>query len=219
MMKLDRDRIALVGMTQSGKSTYARVLFEHARCRRLLVDPKHSWRVDGVLPVDDVAAVDWRAPVIHFRPRWADRAQSDELYRAAFHHLRGSSLIWTDEAYGVSSSSWPAAGGGFVTIQTQGAELGIGHIVCTQRPVNAARETFTEADHVILFPPLDDDDLKTARQGAAFAPLEELRAHLAALEPHGYLHLDRRARAMRVGAPLPGRLVEPELVFRARGGD
>lgn len=210
---LYRDRIALVGMTQSGKSTLARYLFEQARCRRLLVDPKHAWRVSGVLPITEVRAIDWRAPVIHFRPRWGDRDQSDELYAAAFQRLRHA-LIWTDEAYGVSAAAWPSSA--VATVQTQGATRQIGHLVCSQRPVNARRELWTEADHVFLVPPLDDDDLKTARQGFAFAPLEELRDHLAALPPYGYIWLDRRQRRLAVADPLPAELRTPRLVFPTR---
>jgi hypothetical protein len=207
---LFRDRVACVGMTQSGKSTFARHLFEQARCRRLLVDPKHIWKVKGLPAIREVADVDWRAPLIHFQPRFQDRDQANELYRAAFTRLRHA-LVWTDEAYGVSTSSW--SGSAIDAVQTQGAALEIGHLVCAQRPVNASRVLWTEADHVFLFPHLDDEDLKTARQGCPFAPLELIRGLFEKLPRHGYVWLDRRQGRVAVGDPLPAALAAPKLVF------
>lgn len=208
---LYRDRVAIVGMTESGKTGLARHLFESARCRRVLVDPKHSFRVKGVRPATSVGAIDWRAPLIHVQPPWHDKEFSNELYAAAFRRLRHA-LIWTDEAYGVSDSKWGLTS--FAAIQTQGRELEIGHLVCTQRPVNCGRETFTEATHLFVVPPLDDDDLKTARQGMAFVTLERLRELAASVPQHGYIWVDRRARKVRIGDPLPAELYKPRLVLK-----
>lgn len=213
---LYRDRVAYVGATESGKSTLARVHFEAARCRRMLVDPKHSWLVRDVKPVREVAEIDWKASVIHFQPRWRDRAQADELYGAAFRRLRHA-LIWTDEADGISSSNW--VGSAIESIQGQGRELEIGHLALFQRPVGVARELSTEATHIFLFGLIDDDDLKLVRRGASFVDLGELRAMLSALPPHGYVWLDRRAKKVTIGDPLPDHMRVPTLVFRRQGAE
>lgn len=199
---LYRDRVALVGETGSGKSEFMRWLFEQTRCRRMLVDAKHSWRLKGVEPVHEVADVDWRAPLIHVQPPWQDRSFSDELYRTAFRRLPplGQAVIFTDESYGVSMSSWLSSG--VATVQTQGRELEIGHVAAIQRPVNVNRELYTEATHVILFRGLDDDDLQTLRRGFTWLPLEQLRELFYALPRYGYLWIDRAGQRVDVGDPL-----------------
>lgn len=209
-LALYRDRIAYVGMTQSGKSELARAHFEAANCRRMLVDPKHSWHIPDVEITARVEAIDWTAPVIHVRPPWLDRDFSDRLYGEAFRRLRHA-LIWTDEAYGVCTPQW---GNGIVAIQTQGAELEIGHQVCSQRPVNARRELWTEAGHLFLFGELDEEDLRTVAQGFSFVSFAELRKQWAELERHACLWLDKRERRITLVDPLPEELRRPRLVFR-----
>lgn len=169
-IRLYRDRVAILGMTQSGKSSLARYLFELARCRRVLVDPKHSWSVAGVRPAHRLEEIDWSAPLIHVRPPWLDRRFSDELYFGIFRRLRHA-LVWTDEAYGVCTSAW---GAGVDALQTQGAELEIGHVACSQRPVNARRTLWTESEHLFLFGELDARDVDVALEGFAFVDRGEV---------------------------------------------
>lgn len=208
---LYRDRLAIVGETGSGKSELARYFFEQTRCRRLWVDPRHSWRIEGVQPVYHVADIDWAAPVIHVRPPWFDRAFSDELYRSAFKRLR-QAVIFTDEAYGVSSPQWHGAG--IDAVQTQGRELDLGHVVLIQRPVNVARTLYTEATHLFVFGGLDDDDLQTVRRGFTWLPLEQLREEVHRLPRYGYLWIDRPRRIVKAGDPLPEGLRRPGLLSR-----
>lgn len=215
---LYRDRVAIVGETGSGKSEFLRWLFEQTRCRRLFVDPKHSWTMRGVEVVHQVADVDWRAPVIHVQPPWFDRSFSDELYLAARRRLPplGPSVVFTDEAYGVSSDTWH--GSGVATLQTQGREPQIGHVAAIQRPVNVNRELYTEATHLIVFNGLDDDDLKTLRRGFTWLPLEQLRELFYALPRYGYLWVDRPNRRVDVGDPLPGEHRQLGLLRRKSAG-
>lgn len=213
MITIYSDRLAFIGSTESGKSELARYFFEQARCRRVLIDPKHSWRVDGVKPARHVADVDWRAPVIHVQPPWRDEDFSNELYGAAFKRLRHA-YIWTDEADGVSSSSWRASM--VDTVQAQGRELEIGHGACFQRPVGVARELTTEATHLFIFGTLDDDDLKLVRRGAGFLQLEQLRELVHGLPRYGYVWIDRRAKTYKVGDPLPAEMRQARLVHRRR---
>lgn len=212
---LYRDRVAIVGETGSGKSEFMRWLFEQTRCRRLFVDPKHSWRIRGVEAVRQVADIDWREPVIHVRPPWQDRTYSDELYKEAFRRLPplGPAVIFTDESYGVSMQNWLSSG--VAAIQTQAREKEIGHVACIQRPVNVNRELYTEATHVIVFNGLDDDDLQTLRRGFTWLPLEQLRELFYALPRHGYLWVDRPHRRVDVGDPLPAEHRRQGLLRRA----
>ena len=210
-IRLVSDRLVYIGATGSGKSELARAHFESARCRRMLVDPKHSWKVAGVKACYEVREIDWQAPVIHFRPRWADRDQSDELYRAAFERLRHA-YVWTDEAYGVSDSNWH--GSALAAVQTQGRELELGHGLCVQRPVNVRREIVTEATHAFLFGQIDDEDLKVCRQGCTFLPLEQLRELVYGLAEHEYLWINKPRKTVQVGPALPDFLRQPKLVHR-----
>lgn len=211
-LRLYTDRLAIVGETGSGKSELARHLFERARCRRLFVDPKHTWRVKDVKPAYTVADIDWRAPVIHVRPPWFDRAFSDELYRAAFRRLRHA-VVLTDESYGVSSPSWHGAG--IDAVQTQGRELELGHIALIQRPVNVARTLYTESTHIFVFRGIDDDDLQTLRRSFVWLSLEQLRDELFKLPKYGYLWIDRDRRIVLAADPLPAELRKPKLLFRS----
>lgn len=211
---LYRDRVALVGETGSGKSEFLRWLFEQTRCRRLFVDPKHSWSIRGVEPVHHVADIRWAEPVIHVRPPWQDRAFSDELYKEAFRRLPvlGQSATFTDESYGVSMAAWLSSG--IATMQTQGRELNLGHVAAIQRPVNVNREIYTEASHIIVFRGLDDDDLQTLRRGFTWLPLEQLRELFYALPRYGYLWVDRANQRIDVGDPLPSELRRATLLRR-----
>lgn len=204
-------RIAAVGMTRSGKSELLRYLFGIARVRRILIDPKREWSIAGVRAVvlradsdeealAEIARVDFTAPIVHLCPRWQNRPQLEALY-GAIEQVPGDLLVWTDEAYAVSKGGWSPPG--LLALQTAGGGRGHGHLIATQRPRNVGRELLTEADHVFIFPPLDDDDLVRVREGVPFLPIEAAREALVTLPPHGYLWADKRARTWRIGDPLP----------------
>ena len=206
------DRVAIIGSTGSGKSELARHLFEAARCRRVLVDSKRTWTIPGVQPVSALSQIDWTAAVIHVQPPgWRDRGYSDELYGQILRRLRHA-LVWTDEAYGVSSSGWP--GSSVDAFQATGRELELGHLACMQRPVHAAVTLATEAEHVFLFPPLKRNDLETALGGLSFVDTAEVERLCADVPRYGYLWLNARDRDLQIGDPLPDWLRRPRLVFR-----
>jgi hypothetical protein len=142
------DRCLIVGKTQSGKTTFARHLFAgFGGARRLLVNVKGRVHI-GVPAVRDVAAIDWLAPVVDFVPPTLERDVWEGLYeriRAA----PGPRVVWLDEASGPTGKGYAPVY--LRVVQQQGAELGIGHIVCSQRPVNIASELVTEAEHIFIF--------------------------------------------------------------------
>jgi hypothetical protein len=141
-------RALIVGKTQSGKTTFARHLFAgFTGARRLLVNVKREVDI-GVPAVGDVAAIDWLAPVVDFIPRTLERDVFEQLYeriRAA----PAPRVVWLDEAAGPTGKGYAPVY--LRVVQQQGGGLGIGHIVCTQRPVNIASELVTEAEHIFIF--------------------------------------------------------------------
>jgi hypothetical protein len=221
-------RVLIAGMTRSGKSELARYLFSQIRVRRVLVDPKREWSLGvGVPRVElrggtgrtwadrlasaesEVDAIDWRQPVVHVSPLWlgrrgaqdAARAQLEALY-ARIDRISGPLHVWTDEGYGVSSASWAPAG--LIALQVAGGGRGHGSTVCTQRPVNVAKEVLTEADYVVLFGPLDVDDVREALRGCSSFLAPDRALELMAKQPtYGYLLVSKPDRSFAIGPPLP----------------
>lgn len=152
------ERALVVGKTQSGKSTFARFLFGRMTgARRILVNPKGEDYRLGVPVASDVAAIDWAAPVVDFVPRTTRQELYEQLYAAILDH-GGPTVVWLDEGFGPTSGN--RAPDSLLVVQQQGAQREIGHLVCTQRPVNIAVPLRTEAEHFFIFvPPISFDDL------------------------------------------------------------
>jgi hypothetical protein len=197
-------RAFISGMTRSGKSVFARRLFDGMTgARRVLVDVKGEHQLD-VEPVRDPDAIDPAAELIHYIPPLLDRAHFEQLYERIW-YLGGPMVVWTDEAMAVSNKSW--APRFFDLIQQQGGGLGIGHIVCSQRPVDVALSARTQAEHLFAFVPagsrLDVDPLAReigTSSDALFARLTELQAHEG---DHSFLWWQRGAGDPVDCAPVP----------------
>jgi hypothetical protein len=115
--------------------------------------------------------------------------------------VRGPYTCWIDEAYGVSSASWAPAG--LLELVTGGRGLGHGVVACSQRPRNIAKELLTEADHLMLFPPVDVEDVKECLRGAAFLPVAKAIELLNATPRHGFLWIDKKRQTYALAPPLP----------------
>jgi pentatricopeptide repeat protein len=217
-------RILLAGMTRSGKSELARYLFSLMRVRRVLVDPKREWALGVGIPRNDlraqtmdaavaeVEAIDWTLPVVHVSPAWlgrrgardAARYQLEALF-SRIARITGNLHVWIDEGYGVSSSNWAPAG--LIELEVAGGGRGKGTTTCTQRPVNVAKELLTEADHLFLFGPLDQDDVRESLRGCSSFLAPDRALELMASQPrHGYLYVNKPDRTYAIGPPLPAHL-------------
>lgn len=207
-------RVLTCGMTRSGKTTFDRYLFSNIRVRRVLVDVKGELTVPGTRRVDltamgedaarrQVDGIDWQQPIVHVHPGYLVRPQLEALY-ARIMKVPGDLMVWTTESYGVSTASWSPPG--LRQLQTAGGGLGKGHIAESQRPVDIEMVLRTEADHVFLFPPLSNDDLKAALQGIPFLSFGRALELLAELPEHAALWADRRRKTLTVCPPLPAEL-------------
>lgn len=145
------DRILVVGKTQSGKTTFVQhVLFAQMHgARRVAIDPKGHLEL-GVTPIRRAHELDPREPLLHFIPRTTKMDELEEVY-ARLWEIGGPTVVWLDEAMGPTTQNrWPEHMA--ITIQ-QGAQRGVGHWACSQRPVAIAPPLRTEAEHIFAFVP------------------------------------------------------------------
>jgi hypothetical protein len=152
------------------------------------------------------AGIDPRAPLVRYVPSDLSRRSTEleELYEAIW-GLGGPTVVWTDEAMAVSHANW--APRYFDLIQQQGAQLGIGHLVCSQRPVDVAPSSRTEADHIFLFVPVPHRlnlDPLAVEVGLSTAELERDMRELQEQEgEHSFLWYSRRDNELVHCAPVP----------------
>jgi hypothetical protein len=204
-------RATAIGMNRSGKSELIRFLFVNVNVRRVLVDPKGEWLVPGrprhelrardkVSAEREVDAIDWSAPIVHVKPGWLEKVQLEALFdRVA--SLAGGLTVWVDECYGVSSASWCPRG--LNQLVVAGAGLGHGVFAATQRPRNIATVFKTEADHVFLFPPIGEEDMREARSGVPFLSTKEALELAATTPQYGYIWASKRDKRVAKGPPIP----------------
>lgn len=202
------DRTLIVGKTTSGKSVIAGYLIAAMTgCRRVVIDPKGMLQL-GVEPVRDVARIDWAAPIIHYIPTRFTPDEYEELYEAVF-FAGGPMLVYTDESGGVGPTKAGFAPRYLTALQAQGAQLGMGHIYCAQRPKNIASELRTECEHCFLIgppPPKIDIDTLAADLGVQGGGTELTRRIREAREHEGeyaFLWYSRAGDELVTCAPIP----------------
>lgn len=158
------DRAAIVGRTGSGKSVLLRHLLA-SYSRAVLIDPKGRASMAGWGTA--YGSVDfmrrWPAePRIVVRPGPGEDRRA-WLDRCCWHVYRhGETALGVDEVIGVVDANRRAAG--FDAVLTQGRELGITALVCTQRPRGVPPTILSEADHLFVFALNREDDRKAVAE-------------------------------------------------------
>jgi hypothetical protein len=217
------DRVIVFGASTAGKSEVINHLFSTFRVQRVLVDTKgHEFDVigpDGQLlePVSDVAAIDWREPIVHYVDRTGQVEEFGELFDALNrrHHVMTFVHETADLCeYRPNKSPRPV-----MAYLNKGAAHGRGFIGGSQRAVYVPLHARTEAMHVFYMVPrlVEDDDHRAAASAFGMHP-NELAGQLADLHhEHGdysFLWADRRARTVRACPPLPEHVRAQSIVRR-----
>lgn len=158
------DRITIIGRTGSGKSVALRYLVA-TYSRAVLVDPKGRAVMDGwpvVYGVDAFRAAWPAAPRVIARPGPAEDRSVwlDAVCRVVYH--AGETALAVDEIVGLASSTRPSRW--LDAVLTQGRELGITAIVCTQRPRRIPPTVLSEADHILVYALNRDDDRRAVAE-------------------------------------------------------
>lgn len=121
--------------------------------RAVLADPKGRAHMEGWPVVYGVAAfrAAWPAKLsrVVARPAAGEdrRAWLDEVARIVYY--TGEAALAVDEVLGIATAARPLVW--LEAVLTQGRELGITTIVCSQRPRRIQTTIVSEADHVIAF--------------------------------------------------------------------
>ncbi|HEU4656856.1 MAG TPA: hypothetical protein VFR97_05005 [Capillimicrobium sp.] len=210
------DRTVCIGSTGSGKSELLNVQFSALRCQRVLYDSKDEFAIDGVTPVHDVDAIDWRQRTIHFVPGDDVLGAARDLFAAL--NRRSNVVVAVHELSDLCEYRPNATPPSVHRYFRQGRAHGRGLLGGSQRPVQMPTSAATEADHVFIFVPRlapRDHDAVAEMIGMASRELAETidRLHEQGGE-HTYLHWDRRARTLKAFEPLPERIRKRSIVKR-----
>lgn len=209
------DRMAIFGMTGSGKSVLAHYLFRSVP-NRLPTDknPMGFWRmiidvtdsvIDDSLTFYDPRAIPWdEAASLRFVP---DIANLEENINAVYEEImnHGSCWVWLDEANEVSSAHRTIVG--LRRILLQGRKFQIGNVSVTPRPVDITKSITTQSEHHFIFTLIETDDRKRVAKNIGLE-LEEFDAVMETLEPFGYLWFSIRDKTVYEMPALPQEVVD-----------
>lgn len=198
--------MAILGNSDSGKSTLARVIFENAAEPKTVVDPTDSTITDvpGAATFRDVDELDLSLPVTRFVPEHPNDAETwdrlfEKLYKAG-----GPRYVWTDEG----RFPFPANGGKPwpKTFHVTGRKRMLGHVVANTRAYNLDLEILGLSQHVFGFEQPNKEDRQRIADaiGIAIGVLERVYAELVT---RGFFHFDRRAKELMICPPLPPELI------------
>lgn len=163
------ERLYAFGYTSSGKSEILNLLFSGCRCQKILIDNKPEFAIDGVEPVSDPDALDWREPVMHYQPApGSDISQYEPIFAQAF--TRRGLLICVHEWGALVDYNANKAGRYLVSYVAQGQRLGLGLLAGSTRPKAIPTAGITEASHFLVF-------------GESFAKRDDMDAAAEAISP------------------------------------
>lgn len=214
-------RTLVLGPTRSGKSELLNAQFTALRCQKVLYDSKAEWTVRGVEPADDVDAIDWRQPIIHFVPGEDIRGDAERLFRVAFTHP-GPRVMCVHELADLCEYNAQATRPSVHRYIRQGGAHGKGLFGASQRPVEMPVSARTEPEHVFLFVPglAERDDMVAVAQ-AMQKPVAEIeaaiiRAHQE-LGQYAFIYYQRDTRELTFCPPLPAGIRRKTIVTRRPG--
>jgi len=165
----NQNRIAVIGRTGSGKTHFSMWLlgsllqdswsdmpltifdFKRAKFIRRLLDAKVAKKID----INRKPPKEPGIYIVQPEPVADDMAVLDYLKAI---YLQESHCLYFDEAYELGIRNR-----GFRRLLTQGRELEIPMLYCTQRPVNCDRYSLSEADYMAIFKLRIEDDQKLIR--------------------------------------------------------
>lgn len=169
------DRVALMGMTKSGKTYLARAILASAP-RLVALDPKGLLynRSDWNLEHWD-AGID-RLEAGKDARLWIPPPTSDGEYEEWLQKIMRlrDVVIYIDEMYGVGP---PQGSKGLRALYTRGRELGLGVWGCFQRPRNIPIYAMSEAEWLICFRLEQLDDRKYMAERMGRVALQRLTDH------------------------------------------
>lgn len=210
------DRIFVTGMTGTGKSILAHLLYRQVpvhlpededdpvpRFTRICIDVTDSV-VDDSITFYDPAEIPWEASdSLRFVPDIdAMESQINLLYQQAM--LIGGCWIWNDEVNEVSSAHRTIPG--LRKTLLQGRKSLVGQCLVTPRPVDISKSILTQSEHHFIFQLIDEGDRRriAANVGLALLDFDML---MADLDPHGYLWYSVRDRTIFAMPAIPREIV------------
>lgn len=216
-------------MTGTGKSEALLSPFANYRGQRILIDVQDHMTFGPValaedpppLEVDRPEDLDWRHRTVRYvvrRP--GDRREMDKLHAAIFN--RGKLFVACDEAEDVAPSMGAGAPFWVKKCLKQGRKAQITYGSASQRPFGVDRALTMQAEHALVFPMVDDDDLRIMARRVGMS-VDELARALEDLGEHEYLRHTVGVREVLRMPALPasaidftrGHVVNPQ--FTARG--
>lgn len=211
-------RTLVIGVTGSGKSELLNAQFSTFRCQRVLYDSKHEFTIPDVHAVTaDVDMIDWRQPIVHFRPGEDTRGDAQRFFAAAFGRP-GPLVVAVHELGDLCDYNANAAPPSVRRYLVQGRAKGKGLLGGTQRPVGLPKQALTEAGDIFIFVPrLSAEDLVTVAREVGI-PQDDLGRHLDRLHDelgdHSFLRWSRKTRQLVRVPPLPARVRRRSVVRR-----
>lgn len=142
----NNERVLFVGRTGSGKTVLAKhFLSRLTRC--LVIDPKHTFRLDGYKLSRSLPLLGSRLRMI-YRPRPGD---DDTMAGMIYHLMRAKNVtIYIDEL-AIISEVYPFTTAVLAEVTMTGRERHVAVWTASQRPRWTPRVFFTEAEAVFLF--------------------------------------------------------------------
>lgn len=203
-------RVAVIGMTGSGKSFFCQKILSHAQ-RLVVIDPKGylhptmapEWNLtpweSGINRLEKGKDARLYIPPPEDEDEW-------EVWLQHIMRLRNC-IIYIDELYGVG----PAQGSkGLRALFTRGRQMGLGVWACFQRPRWIPRFSLSEAEWKIVFRlemAEDRDDIaKMAFGKAAYYKLGEHGYMMK--DPKGHIHIVTEGIKVVQGTPIRSQPVE-----------